>query len=145
MTNAPAGWYPQPDGSQRYWDGIQWSVHTSGADGRAVAPVVRSEVVPAAQPPMPPPAHSYAPPPPVQVAPKNPGLAVLASFFVPGLGQLVNGEGGKGVLFFLAYAVSIPLIFLFIGFVTAPIVWIWSMVDAYGGAQRWNARHGIVS
>jgi hypothetical protein len=23
--------------------------------------------------------------------------------------------------------------------------WIWGMVDAYQGAQRWNARHGIIS
>lgn len=27
--NAPAGWYPQPDGSQRYWDGYQWTEHVS--------------------------------------------------------------------------------------------------------------------
>ena len=24
---APAGWYPQPDGTQRYWDGWQWTNH----------------------------------------------------------------------------------------------------------------------
>ena len=23
--NTPAGWYPQPDGQQRYWDGQQWT------------------------------------------------------------------------------------------------------------------------
>ena len=26
MSN-PAGWYPQPDGRQRYWDGQQWTEH----------------------------------------------------------------------------------------------------------------------
>jgi hypothetical protein len=26
MSN-PAGWYPQPDGQQRYWDGQQWTEH----------------------------------------------------------------------------------------------------------------------
>ncbi|MFW7414078.1 Ltp family lipoprotein [Demequina sp. SO4-18] len=25
--NAPAGWYAQPDGSQRYWDGSEWTPH----------------------------------------------------------------------------------------------------------------------
>ena len=25
MTQHPAGWYPQPDGSQSYWDGTQWT------------------------------------------------------------------------------------------------------------------------
>jgi serine protease Do len=25
--NTPAGWYPQPDGQQRYWDGEQWTEH----------------------------------------------------------------------------------------------------------------------
>jgi len=27
MNNQPAGWYLQPDGSQRYWDGLQWTQH----------------------------------------------------------------------------------------------------------------------
>ena len=31
---APAGWYPQPDGSQRYWDGSAWTSHVAaGAVG----------------------------------------------------------------------------------------------------------------
>src|SRR5665811_1239082 len=25
--STPAGWYPQPDGQQRYWDGEQWTEH----------------------------------------------------------------------------------------------------------------------
>lgn len=27
MSNAPADWYPQPDGRLRYWDGQQWTDH----------------------------------------------------------------------------------------------------------------------
>jgi len=27
MSQAPAGWYPQPDGGQRYWDGTAWTEH----------------------------------------------------------------------------------------------------------------------
>ena len=46
---------------------------------------------------------------------------------------------------FGAYLVSLVLLFVFIGFVLVPAIWIWSMVDAYGGAKQWNARHGILS
>jgi hypothetical protein len=27
VTNAPAGWYPDGSGQQRYWDGAQWTEH----------------------------------------------------------------------------------------------------------------------
>lgn len=30
MSQAPAGWYPQPDGTQRYWDGSAWTEHIHG-------------------------------------------------------------------------------------------------------------------
>lgn len=33
MSEAPAGWYPQPDGTQRYWDGSAWTEHISGTPG----------------------------------------------------------------------------------------------------------------
>lgn len=26
---APAGWYPMPDGTQRYWDGLAWTHHVA--------------------------------------------------------------------------------------------------------------------
>ena len=29
----PAGWYPQPDGSQRYWDGNQWTGNVAAGTG----------------------------------------------------------------------------------------------------------------
>ncbi len=80
-----------------------------------------------------------------QVAPKSPGLALLGSFFFPGLGQLINGQVGKGIAMFVAYLVSIALLFVFIGFLLVPAIWIWSMVDAYSGAKQWNARHGILA
>ncbi len=39
MTNedrgAPAGWYPTPDGNQRYWDGSDWTAHTAPGIGNA--------------------------------------------------------------------------------------------------------------
>lgn len=32
-TGTPAGWYPQPDGRQRYWDGTAWTDQFSGLPG----------------------------------------------------------------------------------------------------------------
>lgn len=29
MSQTPAGWYPQPDGQQRYWDGEKWTEHVA--------------------------------------------------------------------------------------------------------------------
>ena len=98
------------------------------------------------------PPYGYPPaayPPYVQqsytVAPKSPGLALLAAFFLPGLGSMINGEVGKGIGILIGYLVSWALTFVFIGFVGIVAFWIWGMVDGYNGARLWNARHGIVS
>jgi hypothetical protein len=37
-VSSPAGWYPQPDGRQRYWDGQQWTENFAPG----TAPVTRS-------------------------------------------------------------------------------------------------------
>ena len=38
MSNTPAGWYPQADGRQRYWDGETWTEHFApGTPEEAVA------------------------------------------------------------------------------------------------------------
>jgi TM2 domain-containing membrane protein YozV len=54
------------------------------------------------------------------------GMPALLSFFIPGLGQLVKGQVGKGILIFLS--VVIGLICLVIPGV---IIWIWQVADAY--------------
>lgn len=82
---------------------------------------------------------------PYAVAAKSPGLALLASFFIPGLGSMINGEIGKGVGILVGYLVSAVLTVVLIGIVGMLVFWIWGMVDGYSGAQRWNARHGILS
>lgn len=86
--------------------------------------------------------YQYAP---VQVAPKSPALALLLSFFIPGLGSMINGEIGKGVGILIGYFVSYLLVIFFVGIFGVLGFWVWGMVDAYQGAQRWNLRHGIVS
>jgi TM2 domain-containing membrane protein YozV len=69
---------------------------------------------------------------------KNPGIAVILSFILIGLGQAYNGEIAKAVVFLILYALSIILTFFMIGFVVIPILWIWSMVDAYRSSLKMN-------
>ena len=70
--------------------------------------------------------------------PKNPGVAAVLSFFFAGLGQIYNGQIGKGLGIMFAYFISILLMFVIIGFITTPILWIWGMIDAYQTAERIN-------
>ena len=52
--------------------------------------------------------------PNVPVKPRNPWIAFFFSFFLPGLGQLYNGQPGKAALF-LAFVVLFPIIIGFSG------------------------------
>jgi hypothetical protein len=45
----------------------------------------------------------------------------------------------------LGYFFSFILMFVVVGFFTAFAIWVWAMVDAYQGAQRWNLQRGIIS
>jgi TM2 domain-containing membrane protein YozV len=80
-----------------------------------------------------------------QVQPHSAALAVVASFFIPGLGSMLNEKVGKGIGILAAYVVSVVLIFVVIGFIAAPAVWIWGMVAANNDAHKWNRAHGIMS
>lgn len=77
------------------------------------------------------------------VARKDPTLMLIASFFIPGLGTILNGETGKGVGILAGYLIGIPLAVILIGIPMMMGFWIWGMVDAYQGAQRFNTRHGL--
>ncbi len=70
---------------------------------------------------------------------KNPGLAAVLSFFWTGLGQIYNGQIGKGIALIVLQFVNTLLMLLCIGFVTFCAVWIWGMYDAYSEAERLNA------
>ncbi len=69
---------------------------------------------------------------------KNPATAAILSGMFMGLGQAYNGEIAKAIVFVILYAVSIFLTLFLIGFVTTPILWVWSMVDAYKSSQKAN-------
>ena len=64
---------------------------------------------------------------------KSSFIAILCSLFVPGLGQVYNGETEKGVIIFLA-----TLIGTFILIIPGVIVWIYGMYDAYTIAKKMN-------
>ena len=34
----PAGWYPQQDGAERYWDGTDWTDHVRWPEGAQLPP-----------------------------------------------------------------------------------------------------------
>ncbi len=76
---------------------------------------------------------------------KSPGLAAVLSFFFCGLGQIYNGQILKGLVFLVAYFISWAMMWIVIGFITTPIMWIWGIVDAYRVAQRINAQVGGTS
>ena len=69
---------------------------------------------------------------------KNPGVATVLSFFFMGLGQIYNGQIGKGIIFIVLYAISVALMLVFVGFITTPILWLWGMVDANKSAKKIN-------
>jgi len=79
------------------------------------------------------------------VLPKNPALGVILSFFIPGLGSIVNGSTSRGVIILIVYVVGWILAFFIIGIPVLIGAWIWGLVDGYLSAQRWNQAHGIVS
>lgn len=89
---------------------------------------------------------------------KSSGVAAIASFFIPGLGQIYNGQILKGILFIIFCGLSVLIgIFLvgagafallitgkvfaaspiiIIGIILYPIFWVYNIYDAYNTAER---------
>ncbi len=80
-----------------------------------------------------------------QVVPKNAGIALLISFFIPGVGSMYAGKPNTGVIILIGYIISWVLTIVIIGFVGILGFWIWGMIDAYQAAQAWNRARGFVS
>ncbi len=83
------------------------------------------------------------------VQPRNPILYALASLIIIGLGTMLGGRPIRG-LFLLGITV-VTFIFTFIPFIGLLFIpalvglWVLSGFDGYRTAQKWNARHGILS
>lgn len=67
--------------------------------------------------------------------PRYPGIAAVLSFIIPGLGQIYNGELGKGFSFVAGIVISSFLTAIFIGVIFLVILWIWAVIDAYKTAE----------
>lgn len=75
---------------------------------------------------------------PTSINLKEPWFAAILSFFIPGLGQIYNGETGKGIAYFLVAFVCWALTFVLIGFILTPIWYIYVIYDAFVSAKRIN-------
>lgn len=69
---------------------------------------------------------------------KNPGLAAVLSVFFTGVGQIYNGQVGKGLVLMLIQFVNLLLIAVFVGIITGFIVWVYAIYDAYSVAEKIN-------
>ena len=74
---------------------------------------------------------------------RNPILAAILSLIVAGLGQIYNGQIGKGVIFIVVQLINCALTTILIGWILLPIVGLWAMIDAYITAKRNNERYGF--
>ncbi len=91
--------------------------------------------------PQPPPAPRIAPAYPASAHKRSPALAAFLSFF-PGFGHLYNGEIGKALAFFSAFATCIFVLAesnggVFFGLLI-PFIVFYNMIDAYRSAERIN-------
>lgn len=57
-------------------------------------------------------------------------IAAICNVFFPGLGQLVQGRILAAIFFFLGMVISWALVWIAIGWLLVPIVYIWSIIDA---------------
>ena len=77
-----------------------------------------------------------APSPAARTEKKSEGIAAVCSFLFVGLGQIYNGQIGKGIMFII---IGVILIFSLILAILYPIFWVYNIYDAYRTAQRINA------
>jgi TM2 domain-containing membrane protein YozV len=70
---------------------------------------------------------------------KSTGIAVVASFFIPGLGQIYCGKILRGIGILIAAIIAACLIIVVIGLIIYPLLWIWNLYDAYTLAKKINS------
>ena len=69
---------------------------------------------------------------------KSSGLAAVLSVLLPGLGQIYNGQIGKGILFMVLLVVFALMVFIIIGIPLLIAFWIYNIYDAYDTAKKIN-------
>ncbi|WP_323794161.1 DUF2510 domain-containing protein, partial [Nocardioides sp.] len=93
-SGTPAGWYPDREGGQRWWDGTQW-----GPVGQPPAAPEPTVAMPTGPPPSTPPEGYAAYPPPSEAA--APAAATSTGPNKPLLLGILGGLVGLGVLIVL--------------------------------------------
>lgn len=61
-----------------------------------------------------------------QIVQQKHGVPAILSLLLPGLGQIVKGQTGRGILIFIGFVVGLMLLFI-----PGIIVYIWQVSDAY--------------
>lgn len=69
---------------------------------------------------------------------KEPLFALILSFFIPGLGQIYNGNINNGIILIIATVISWILTSLCVGFFIFIMIWVYAMYDAYTTAVKIN-------
>jgi TM2 domain-containing membrane protein YozV len=83
--------------------------------------------------------YDYAPQPNVNVERKSEGIAAIASFLFVGLGQIYNGQIGKGIAFIVLGVVFVLMFLILIGIPLYLLLWAYNIYDAYNTAKQINA------
>ena len=66
---------------------------------------------------------------------RNPILTAVLSLIIAGLGQIYNGQIGKGVIFIILQLINGALTVVLIGWILMPIVGLWTAVARYETAR----------
>ena len=74
---------------------------------------------------------------------KEPWLSLLVSFFVPGVGSIINGDTRRGLGILAGYVTCAALSWLLLPIAGMLAFFVWGLVDAYQGAEKWNRTHGL--
>lgn len=67
---------------------------------------------------------------------RNPLVAVAFSAFFPGLGHVYARDIDMGLFFAVAFICSVLLLFVGIGIVLVPAIWLYALYDAAKAASR---------
>lgn len=73
-----------------------------------------------------------------QACRREPLLALILSFLLPGLGQIYNGDTNNGIIFIVATVVSWLMTSVCIGLFLFVGIWAYAMYDAYTRAIKIN-------
>jgi TM2 domain-containing membrane protein YozV/ribosomal protein L40E len=70
---------------------------------------------------------------------KSECISAVLSFVFVGLGQIYNGQIGKGIMFVIIGIILVLSMVILIGFILYPLFWVYNIYDAYKTAKRINA------